>query len=372
MDAAILLADSRNANVSELFRICHTLGFQNGSPTVSEMVETRRPFNLRTNLLRDGPGPMVSRHLCRYQLPLFALSLNFNPAVHSKSLFPLALISSTIHYYIINTLVSRRAALVLSATMYALAVFFPAFFFFAYGFVLSQAHNTATLISAPGRLSRFIMRMHLLGFCIAQHVVLPIYLQMVGAITVLVLATQASPPPCESADPVAAMRAMIVGNDLQDDSIRYTVTASNGCTVLGESIVALEHADKCARAVDHARRAPERRCYAGSFVLLADEYRALYSQARVRDALELGIFYAMFLLTDSPRLLAFCAFLNPINCALVSAFICAAAALGWTISGVPLMDVLALFADFGESQHVPFKLLTGYLLYVAINYMRLD
>lgn len=301
--------------------------------------------------------PRIHRLAIRYLLPLFALTLSYNPPVHSRDRFYQAVIGSFVQYYLVEWLFHGKGALVLSALSYALAVFFPGLFFLSYGLVLSQAYNTGVLISDKRCIGVYAFRMEMLGLVISRCIVIPVYVQMAMAMAVFALVLDTERLATQADDPQQTMERLIVGLDpsLPSDSLK--------------SGVLLYDPPKEDPLIDGAVTVNygmfENRRTLRHYKLLCAEYKAYIRNRPSADRLQFGLFHLMFLLSTSISLFLF-SLVNPFHWPWTVLAVCGAVLLDWPWTW------MALFADFAVGGHVPSRLLSGYLAYIIVEFARLD
>lgn len=284
----------------------------------------------------------------RYLLPLFAVTLSYNPSIHPRDYFYQAIAGAAIQYYVVERLLHGKGALIASTLLYPLAIFFPGSFFFSYGFILSQAYNTGILVSDKYSMGIYAFRVEMLGFIIAHCVVIPIYIQMAMAAGVFALALDTVDLAILTEDPQKAMENLIIGLDPR----------LPGESLGGEALLSDETSETTYATFKNRQTLRH-------YKLLCSEYRAFITDRYFADSLQFGLFYLMFLLSENLLLFVF-SLLNPIRWRWTVLVTCGAVLMGlpWTWT--------ALLADFAVGPHVPSRLLTGYLAYLIVDFSRLN
>ncbi|KAI5170937.1 hypothetical protein PAEPH01_1571 [Pancytospora epiphaga] len=301
--------------------------------------------------------PGVYIQLTLYLLPLLVLSLCYNPAIHYSGYFYLAIISSSLQYYIAEAFISRKLSLVISAVLCIITTLYHKSFFFTYGFVLSQAYNSHLIISDSRQVSRHVFKVHLMGLFVSVCLVIPIYVQVALSIATVVTSLMALPPPIESSDPYTAMKAMFLGTDTGE---RVTLDVPIDMSLYSNKKIILGNTDENVNF----------RISSSEYSLLCREFKAYVKGDYEYGRLEIGLFHTLLLLSQGSPLLFFLSLLNPFSIRYIILFIFIAAALCWQVWDQEVAVWLTVFAEFGSSHNIPFKLLSGYIIYLLLVSVR--
>ena len=173
-------------------------------------------------------------------------------------------------------------------------------------------------------LNSIVGKIEIFGLFLSQCFEFPLTIKLVLCIVLFVSSIFVDVPYCQSEDPFTAVKELVGKNGADKETV-------------AESLVD------------------------GSSKLLCLEYKALAGNKKTPLTYEIGIFCAMFFLTR-----------NKIELLLFS--LCNLAQFDWMIFfvGVGIVlewrwEVLALFCRLDEGPNVPFRLLTGYVIYTIFT-----